>query len=96
MSDSEWSPELGSSWSSNHEPTKSRVSIGDMEIVQSGEIIMDVTLPQGSMDPEEGSAMNPKEQFLEDSEEEFLGDPKGDFLPGLIQSKIWELHLEML
>lgn len=68
MSDFKGSPKLGGSWSSDHEPTKSKVSTRDDEIVPGSTATVVVTLLHGPMDLEVGSFMILKGEFLGDPE----------------------------
>lgn len=96
MSDFGWSPQLEGSWSSNHEPTESRVSIEGAEIVSSGEVALVAALPQESVDPEGGLWVGPWGGLLEDLEEDFLEGPERDFLSIFLQFEIQESYLGKL
>lgn len=64
MSDSKGSFEFGGSWSSDHEPTESGVSVRDVEFVLGDKMTVVVALLQGSVDPQGGSPVIPEGEFL--------------------------------
>lgn len=88
MSDFEWYPKLGDSWSFKHEPTKLGIIARDTEFASNHRATMVVALLQEPMDLEGGSPMNLEGGFPRNLEE--------DFLPGYIQSKIQESDLAKL
>lgn len=76
---SEWSSDMGASWSSDYELTDSRISAEGAEVVSSGKISLVVTLLQEPVDLEGGSSVIPKEELLGDPEEEPWGIPRKTF-----------------
>lgn len=89
---------MGGSWSLDHDPTESGISVEGAKAVSGDEVIVVVALPLESRALEGGSFENPEGELLEDRglKEELLRDSEGDFLTEFIWFEIWEPVLERL